>query len=302
MTLCSERSRSPAPGMPADRYEVVPGVLRNKLGITDPAELADVESNAAALRVLELEQNPIPGRFDFAHLQKIHEHLLQDVYDWAGDLRSTDTTAMGIPHCRAAFLPQEVDRVFADIAKNPLSTTDRGAAVDTAASHWQELTLLHPFRDGNSRSQRVFIDNMLDDAGWQIDWTHVDANATHAARHMGMLKRPEYLAEQIRPHTYRAGEISDRGLAATQGNRELHSPVEIFKNMIAHHRSKSPEPFHTPSPAPRLEQDAKRRSALDPLHGPNPFTSGRLRLGADRPAASTLPPDKGPSKGFGPEL
>lgn len=291
--------------MPADRYEVAPGVLRNKLGITNQSELADVESNAAAVRVGELEATPIPGRFDFAHLQAIHEHLLHDVYEWAGDLRTVDTTAMGIPHCRAAFLPQELERVFDGIASNPLSTTDKDAAVHTASAHWQELTLLHPFRDGNSRSQRVFIDQMLDDAGWQVDWRGVDANAAHAGRHMGMVNRPEYLAEQIGPHTHQAGNLTDRGLAATQGDRELRAPVQIFKEMIAHHRSGTREPFHSPAPGTSGPQLPAGRETIDPLHGPNPFATGRLTLGSSiatsRPGPETQA-DHGPRRETGPEL
>jgi cell filamentation protein len=290
-----------------DPYEIAPGVLRNKLGITDVDELGRVERAAAAQRAAALEQHPIHGKFDFAHLQAIHEHLLQDVYDWAGQLRNSDTTAMGLPHCRAAFLPQELDRVFTDIANNPLSTTDKDAAVDTAAAHWQELTLLHPFRDGNSRSQRVFVDQMLEDAGWRVDWNNVDANAAHAGRHMGIFNRPEYLAEQIGPHTQRAADIADRGLATTQGDRELHTPVEIFKEMIAHHRSGAHEPFHSPAPpAPESARDTARRTALDPLHGPNPFTSGRLTLGDSSPSQGHTRPETqaqhAPRQERGPEL
>lgn len=292
--------------MPADPYEVAPGVLRNKLGITDKATLADVETDAAHLRVYELEANPIPGRFDFAHLQAIHGHLLQDVYDWAGELRTSETTAMGLPHCRAAFLPQELERVFDGIANNPLSKTDKDAAVTTASEHWQELTLLHPFRDGNSRSQRAFIDHMLEDAGWRVDWTNVNADAVHAGRHMGVFNRPEYLAEQIAPHTHSANDLDDRGLAETQGDRGMRAPVEIFKEMIAHHRSGSTEPFHSPAP-PQPATAEPARATLDPLHGPNPFTSGRLTLGgtSTSPHSHTAPAaghDRGPSKEAGPEL
>src|SRR5699024_11953535 len=66
-------------------------MLRNRLGITDPDDLQHYERLLAASRVVELELNPIDGRFDFAHLQAIHHYILQDVYDWAGELRTSDT-------------------------------------------------------------------------------------------------------------------------------------------------------------------------------------------------------------------
>src|SRR5699024_12748330 len=72
---------------PRDPYADPAGVLRNRLGIADPVGLQHYERLLAASRVVELELNPIDGRFDFAHLQAIHHYILQDVYDWAGELR-----------------------------------------------------------------------------------------------------------------------------------------------------------------------------------------------------------------------
>src|SRR5699024_9796728 len=71
-----------------DPYADPAEVLRNRLGITDPDDLQHYERLLAASRVVELELNPIDGRFDFAHLQAIHHYILQDVYDWAGELRT----------------------------------------------------------------------------------------------------------------------------------------------------------------------------------------------------------------------
>ena len=228
---------------PRDPYADPSGVLRNRLGITDPDRLAKAERALAYQRAAELEIHPIAGSFDFPHLQAIHHHLLQDVYDWAGQLRTSDTTALGIPHCRPAFLHQELDRVFAQIAAEPLSTTDRDAAVDTVARHWGELTLVHPFRDGNSRSQRVFFDQMLREAGWGIDWTAVDAAATHAARHMAFWRRYDYLADQLRPATGPLGYEPAGTLAAPQGNRDATSAATCYREMLDHHRRGDRTPF-----------------------------------------------------------
>ena len=66
------------------------GVLRNKLGITDSAALLKATTDSTVLRLAELHASPIRGGFDSAHLQAIHHHLYQDLYDWAGELRSID--------------------------------------------------------------------------------------------------------------------------------------------------------------------------------------------------------------------
>jgi cell filamentation protein len=79
------------------RYDAVddyvyPGttVLRNKAGIQDQTALDAFEADATAVRMLELLEQPLEGRFDFAHLCAIHRHLFQDVYEWAGEIRTVD--------------------------------------------------------------------------------------------------------------------------------------------------------------------------------------------------------------------
>lgn len=259
---------------PRDPYADPSGVLRNRLGHTDPAELQKDERFLAASRVLELENSPIEGQFDFAHLQAIHQYILQDVYDWAGDLRTTDTAALGIPHARPQFLPDELDRVFGQIRDNPPSRTDRDAACDTIAEHWSELTLVHPFRDGNSRSQRVFFDQMFRDAGWAVDWQNVDAAAAHAARHMSLFGRPDYLAEQLRPAVHAATDLADGHLADTQGTRDTGAAADHFREMVAHHRSGDPEPYPVAALDPHGTADGPDHAAEnDPFATPDPFTA-----------------------------
>lgn len=219
------------------------GVLFNRLGLTDPEELEHYERLLAASRVVELELSPIEGGFDFAHLQAIHHYILQDVYGWAGELRTTATGAFGFPHARPPFLPVELDRVFRQIAAQPPSTTDRDAATDTIALHWSELTLVHPFRDGNSRSQRVFFDQMFRHSGWAVDWADVDAAAAHAARHMSLYNRPDYLADQLRHAVYPAGELPDGYLADTQGTRSGLAASEHFQAMREHRASGVTTPY-----------------------------------------------------------
>ncbi|MDV8002195.1 Fic/DOC family protein [Rhodococcus sp. IEGM 1408] len=228
---------------PRDPYTDPSGALRNRLGITDPHILAEHERDLAFFRVVELERTPIEGRFDFAHLRAIHRHILQDVYDWAGELRTTDTGAFGIPHARPQFLREELDRVFHQIATRPPSTTDSDAATDTIAAHWSELTLVHPFRDGNSRSQRVFFDQMFRHAGWAVNWAGVDAAAAHAARHMSLYGRPDYLADQLRHAVYPIAELADGGLSATQGIRSAHDAGEHFRAMREHHAAGIVTPY-----------------------------------------------------------
>ena len=76
----------------ADDVYCIPGtaVLKNKAGITDQDQLDEYEGDFTAIRLLELTQNPVEGSFDLTHLCKIHQYLFQDVYEWAGEVRSVD--------------------------------------------------------------------------------------------------------------------------------------------------------------------------------------------------------------------
>ena len=76
----------------ADDVYCIPGtaVLKNKAGITDQDLLDEYEGDFTAVRLLELTQDPVEGSFDLAHLCKIHQYLFQDVYEWAGEVRSVD--------------------------------------------------------------------------------------------------------------------------------------------------------------------------------------------------------------------
>ncbi|MET9325521.1 Fic family protein [Tsukamurella sp. NPDC003166] len=215
-------------------------VLPNKLGITDPSQLAEYELEVAAARVAEIARDPeqFMGGFDFSHLQRLHAYILQDVYEWAGRMRTTETKAMGMPHCRVEFLAEQTAYVFRQIAASlPLSVAV-DEAVETVAGHWGELTARHPFRDGNSRSQRVFFDLMLREAGHPVDWSRVDAAAVHAARHVAMRTLDSsYLAAELRP-----GVIPDApaaSLSAAQA-RDAERAIELYRQMLAHRETGAP--------------------------------------------------------------
>jgi cell filamentation protein len=159
----------------ADPY-LLPGrnVLRNRCGITDPYILADFELRASLARVAELERRPVEGDFDLRHLCAIHRHIFQDVYDWAGKVRTVDI-AKGMPFCRYDFIESESRRVFGAICDDDyLAGLGREQFVAKLAKHWGEVNALHPFREGNTRTQRVFFQQLAQVAAWPIDWARID--------------------------------------------------------------------------------------------------------------------------------
>lgn len=167
----------------------------NLFGISDPAQLERIAGSLATQRLGELETGPPLTEFTRESLLRTHRYLMQDIYPWADDIRTEEVGAMGMAMCRAQYVDTELDRVMSRIAKLPPSSSEIESAVRTVADHWSELTIVHPFRDGNSRTQRYFFDQMLRAAGWAVDWTRIDAAEAHAARYVGAATAdPSFLA------------------------------------------------------------------------------------------------------------
>lgn len=150
------------------------GVLRNRLGLTDPGDLARAEADLVATRIVDLQRTDLPGGYDLDHLQEFHELLFGDVYDWAGELR-TVALGRGVPFCRPADLRAEGGRVFARLAEaRYLRGLERAAFVDGLAVLFAEVNALHPFREGNGRTLRAFLGQLSRAAEHPVRWAGLE--------------------------------------------------------------------------------------------------------------------------------
>ncbi|MDR7946666.1 Fic/DOC family protein [Achromobacter aegrifaciens] len=151
------------------------GILRNRLGITDQAELDRVEATFGLVRAYELAENPVAGKFDLAHLQAIHKRLFGDVYDWAGEIRTVD-----ISKGQTRFANFQQIESYAPEITRPLQREQllRGLNIDTfserAGHYLGELNVLHPFREGNGRATREFVGQLARGAGYAVDWSGIE--------------------------------------------------------------------------------------------------------------------------------
>ncbi|MFT4296976.1 MAG: Fic family protein [Micropruina sp.] len=152
-------------------------VLVNLPGYAHAEAWKEAEVAHVTARLVDLIEHPVAGDFDLAHLQAIHAALVDGFYSWGGRLRTTDTGpgGTGIAHCRPEFIRAEADRVFGELATSDhLRGRDRDAFSRGLAWTWGELTVIHPFRDVNTRTQFTFFNQLALHAGWLIDWTTVD--------------------------------------------------------------------------------------------------------------------------------
>jgi cell filamentation protein len=137
-------------------------VLKNKLGLKDAARLAEFEAEISTQRATE----PHPkGRLDFKHYKRIHHHLFQDVYDWAGQVRSVRISKGGNAFCYPEHIETEAAKLFAKLAnEDHLRNLDKAAFARKAAHFLAELNAIHPFREGNGRTQLSFLVILADQA------------------------------------------------------------------------------------------------------------------------------------------
>jgi cell filamentation protein len=142
-------------------------VLKNIADLHDQASLDKFEATMTAARAEE----PLPrGRLGVAHYRAVHKHLFQDVYSWAGQFRHVRMSKDGSAFCYPENIEREIRRLFNQLARNNclrrLSYQDFAAQ---AATFLSTLNAIHPFREGNGRTQTAFLVVLAKQAGHTID-------------------------------------------------------------------------------------------------------------------------------------
>lgn len=142
--------------------------LENKLGIEDSAELAREEERISKKKAVELFES---GRLDamqagtFESLQMIHRYLFEDIYAFAGKLRTVNLAKGNFRFAPLMYL----EAALANIDQMPQTT------LDEIIEKYVEMNIAHPFREGNGRSMRIWLDLMLKkNIGKVVDWSLVD--------------------------------------------------------------------------------------------------------------------------------
>jgi cell filamentation protein len=149
-------------------------VLKNKLGIRDFATLRQAESDLVYAAMLELNINPIRGKFNKKHLYDIHEFMFRECYDFAGKTRKEDISKGATKFCVHYYIDEQLDELFIKVGKRNIDTTNKSEVVDFLSYLLAELNIIHPFREGNGRAIREFIREYAIHLGYTIDWSEID--------------------------------------------------------------------------------------------------------------------------------
>lgn len=164
-----------------DNIYCYPGTntLINKLDIRDNDLLHDEERVLTGIRLVQLQNRPIMGNFDVEHLQKIHAHIFQDIYEWAGKLREIRIGKNGNWFMNPSELKPAFDYLYKQLkVENFLRHIEKiDTFCDRLAYYAAEINEYHPFREGNGRSTREYIRTLAKEAGYTMEFTksnHMD--------------------------------------------------------------------------------------------------------------------------------
>ena len=142
--------------------------LENKLGLTNSASLAREEERISKKKAIELFENGILDNLPagkFSTLQTIHKYLFGDIYDFAGELRTVNISKGNFRFAPLMYLESALE----NIDKMPQSNFDE------IVEKYVEMNIAHPFREGNGRSARIWLDHILkNEISKVIDWSKVD--------------------------------------------------------------------------------------------------------------------------------
>ncbi|WP_313484942.1 putative adenosine monophosphate-protein transferase Fic [Stutzerimonas kunmingensis] len=148
-------------------------VLNNRLGLTTDEELNEAERVLSTIAANEINFELPP--YDLPYLCRIHRQLFGEIYAWAGEFRTVDISKGTTHFCNVLRIEPEANKLFRTLAKaNWFEGLNRLELVTAVAELFGDLNMIHPFREGNGRAQRVLFEHIVINAGYQISWWAVE--------------------------------------------------------------------------------------------------------------------------------
>ena len=148
--------------------------LINKFDIKDENILKDLETTVTFGKITEYSLNPLFNTFDVNHYKAIHNYLFEDIYDWTGEYRTVDMSKKGTSFAKAENINELMDKCFARLQSNncfqDLSFDDY---VDSIVDFYCITNMIHPFREGNGRTQRLFLTQLINLNNYSIDFSEI---------------------------------------------------------------------------------------------------------------------------------
>ena len=150
--------------------------LVNKLGIRDEKKLSEIEAGLTFAKAVMLEETPIDDDFGFEHIKKIHNFLLCDLYEWAGQVRTVDISKKRTKFLDAASIESIGTKCFAKVKEGYFDNLPFDEFVKRIAEFYNDVNYIHPFREGNGRTQRIYFTQLIRHYGYDINFADIDTD------------------------------------------------------------------------------------------------------------------------------
>lgn len=155
------------------------GVLKNKFGEKDPKKLEILEKMSTIRGWIKLQNELIATpnlKLDAALIKKIHKNLFEDVYDWAGQYRTVNIVKGKTMFANALYVPAALEDLVTKLNRDITSKSITANNIsEKLAYYYGELNMIHPFREGNGRTQKIFIEKVADKLGYSLQLEKVDS-------------------------------------------------------------------------------------------------------------------------------
>jgi cell filamentation protein len=150
-------------------------ILKNKLNIKDmnTLEAAEREITAETIKSVSYQSPP----YNLGYMKELHSHLFSELYDWAGQPRTVNISKGSTPFCICERIQPEAEKLFNKIeTENWLKSLPRDNFCERLAEYYCEINMIHPFREGNGRVQRLLFEHITLFAGYELDWGNANQN------------------------------------------------------------------------------------------------------------------------------
>lgn len=149
----------------------------NKFDIHDEEKLNEIEGVISSARYAEWLNAPQLAAFDFEHYKAIHQFLFSDLYEWAGNVHTVNISKKGTQFTPAENIERQAELIFKRLQdRNYFKGLPHSEFVEEVVDFYCVTNALHPFREGNGRAQRVFLTQLIRNAGYEINFADMDTD------------------------------------------------------------------------------------------------------------------------------
>ncbi|MDE1473955.1 putative adenosine monophosphate-protein transferase Fic [Xenorhabdus bovienii] len=148
-------------------------VLKNKLNINDIYGFEKAERDITSITILRVSYSPPP--YNIYYFKLLHKAIFSEIFDWAGEIRTVDISKNNTRFCNVNRIEPEAEKLFSQLENEQwLIGLEKEEFCKKLAEYYCEFNIIHPFREGNGRVQRLFFEHLALSAGYELDWQDIE--------------------------------------------------------------------------------------------------------------------------------